>query len=76
MYKGTAMYDNGTISYSHIYVYHIKKNLQRNLQTIESLVKMIEATGSFHCSMDDILKTASDEISTCIRILDTEGVHV
>lgn len=68
------MSEQGTIAYSHIHVYHIKKILQRNLGTIEGLTKACQASGS-NWSMPDILKTSSDEIATCLRILDTEGIH-
>jgi hypothetical protein len=66
---------HGTIAYSPKHVYHIKKILTMNLATIQGLVKMIEEAGP-HWSMDKTLKESSNEVATCIRILDTEGVHV
>lgn len=72
--KGYIM-PNHTITYSYEQVYHIQLILQRNLCTIEGLIKVIQSCGHTW-SMDDILKTTRDEIATCIRIIETEGIHV
>lgn len=68
------MSDNGSITYSYVHVYHIIQILQINLAIIHDLIRMIEAAVP-HLPMDTVFKTASDEIATCIRILDMEGVH-
>lgn len=65
---------NHTITYSCEQVYHIRLILQRNLCTIQGLLKIIESCGQ-GWPLDNIQTTAQAEIATCIRMMETGGHH-
>jgi len=63
------------IAYSQEHINHIKKILVRNQGTIESLIKNYLIPEA-RMSMDLVLTVSAAEISTCLKILETEYLYV
>lgn len=63
------------IAYSQEHINHVKQILTRNQGTIEGLIKNF-LMPEVRASMDLVLMVSAAEISTCLKILETEYQYV